>query len=196
MARKRWTAKSETTSELLKFREKKKWQINFRRYIIERSPCPLYAPYFGLDIENIRRWFEYQFINDLSWDNFAKKWHFDHIIPVTYFDFSDEEDLTMCWNFVNIRVKKTSFDQFRENRLGLLTAKSFFQELFDKTNYPPCFKLLQKINKIELSELVSSVHQQAFILKHLNYLDQIKDFDTYEFELLNNGMDLSAIKDS
>ena len=62
--------------------------------LFERNPCPLYAPYFGLDIENIRKWFEYQFTNELNWENFGKKWQFDHIIPVTYFDHS-----TMKKNF-------------------------------------------------------------------------------------------------
>ncbi|MFI5132361.1 MAG: hypothetical protein ACHQFX_20330, partial [Chitinophagales bacterium] len=85
MSRKRWTPQKEVTPALLKFREKRKWQISLRRYVIDKSPCPLYAPYFGLDIENLRKWFEMQFSDNIAWGDFGKKWQFDHIIPVTYF---------------------------------------------------------------------------------------------------------------
>src|SRR5687767_12045954 len=105
MERKRWTPQTEITPSLLKFRAKRKWQINLRRYVIDQSPCPLYAPYFGLDIKNLRSWFEYQFTEDISWDDFGKKWQLDHVIPVTYFEHSQEDELKMCWNFTNLRVE-------------------------------------------------------------------------------------------
>src|SRR4030095_7188418 len=101
MARKRWTPVEESSPSLEKFREKKKWQINLRRYVINKSPCPQYAPYFGLDISNLRKWFELQFSPEMSWDNFGKAWQFEHIIPAAYFDFSNDEELKLCWSFIN-----------------------------------------------------------------------------------------------
>jgi hypothetical protein len=52
MKRKRWTAKTEVDASLLQFREKRKWQIALRRYILERNKSTYYAPFFGLSIEN------------------------------------------------------------------------------------------------------------------------------------------------
>ncbi|MEI9808197.1 MAG: hypothetical protein WDO16_10140 [Bacteroidota bacterium] len=194
MARKRWSAKQDITPALLKLREKRKWQINLRRYVIEQSPCPYYAPYFGLDIANIRKWFEIQFENGVGWGDFAKKWQFDHIIPVTFFDFTQEAELKMCWNFTNIRVELFQRNKDRGNRLDVLAAKGYFEELYKKTLYLPCQKLLEKIDKIELSEMVSTERQQAFITENRNYLDTIETYTMFEFELLNRGRDIAEVK--
>lgn len=194
MARKRWAAKTEITPALLKFREKRKWQIALRRYVLDKGLCVFYASYFGLDIENLRKWFEIQFEPGVSWDDFAQKWQFDHIIPVTYFDFSDEIELKMCWNFTNIRVEKFQRNKDRGNRLDILAAKGYFEELYKKTLYVPCLKLLEKIDKIELSEIVSTEKQQLFIMENRSYLDMIENYSAFEFELLNSGRDINEVK--
>lgn len=194
MNRKRWQAKTEVTPELLKFREKRKWQIALRRYVIEKSPAPFYAPYFGLDIENLRKWFEYQFNEQLSWETFAKNWQFDHIIPVTYFDSEDEKELKMCWNFTNLRVEPLQLNKNRGNRIDILWAKGYFRELYEKTNYRPCKNLLDKIDRIEASEILSTVGQQAFIMEHADYLHQIEGYNVFEFELLNHGRTIEEVK--
>ena len=169
MARKRWTLNKEITPSLLKFREKRKWQIALRRYVLEKNTCAGYAPYFGLDIENIRKWFEVQFDYGVGWADFGKKWQFDHIIPVTYFDFSNENDLKICWNFTNIRVEQFQRNKDCGNRLDVLAAKGYFNELYKTTNYPPCLKLLNKIDEIELTEIVSSEKQKQFIIEFRGY---------------------------
>ncbi|HEV8285538.1 MAG TPA: hypothetical protein VGQ09_14590 [Chitinophagaceae bacterium] len=192
--RKKWVFKSETTPSLLKFREKRKWQIALRRYILEKNPCSFYAPYFGLDIENIRKWIEIQFDKDLNWENFGKEWQFDHIIPVTYFDFGNDEELRLCWNFINVRVEKFDGNKNRGNRLDIIAAKSFFIDLYEKTQYLPSLKLVEKITRIELSELTSTKSQKDFISEKKDYLDIISSYSSFEFDLLNNGRSLSEVQ--
>ena len=194
MARKQWQAKTEITPALVKFREKRKWQIALRRYVLEKNACVFYAPYFGLDIENMRKWFEYQFENEVGWKDFGKKWQFDHIIPVTYFDFTDEKDLKLCWNFTNLRVEGFQQNKDRGNRVDVLGAKSYFTELYEKTQYKPCKDLLEKIRRIELSELMSSEQQQAFLLEYRDYLKHIENFSSFEFELLNSGRPIDEVQ--
>jgi len=194
MARKKWQAKTDITPSLLKFREKRKWQIALRRYLLERNPCVFYAPYFGLDIERMRNWFELQFEKGMGWQGFGQKWQFDHIIPVTYFDFTDEKELKMCWNFTNLRVEAFQRNKDRGNRIDILGAKNYFKELFDKTQYKPCKDLLEKIVRIELSELISSEQQQSFIIKYRDYLKHIENYSSFEFELLNSGRPVDKVK--
>ena len=193
MARKRWSPKLVVTTSHIKFREKRKWQIALRRYVLEKSICFAYAPYFGLDIVNMRQWFEYQFQEGIEWGNFGEKWQFDHIIPVTHFDFSDETELKMCWNFTNIRVEQFQLNKNRGNRLDVPAAKNFFKELYESTQYEPCRKLLMKIDKIELSEFVSTEAQQSFIRDHQDYLKMIEGFSHFEFELLNSGRSIEEV---
>ena len=194
MARKKWQAKTEVTPMILESREKRKWQINLRRYVLERSPCPQYAPYFGLDILNIRKWFEYQFENGLTWENFGEKWQFDHVIPVTYFDHNDEQELRLCWNFTNIRVEPLEMNKNRGSSIDVLGAKSYFDELYKRTNYPITKELRDKITKIELSELMSSGPQQKFLDDHKDYLAHIENYSVFEFELLNHGRSIDDIR--
>jgi hypothetical protein len=185
--------KSVPTEALLKFREKRKWQIALRRYVIHENICIDYAPYFGLDIKNMRQWFEYQFRDEIGWVDFGKKWQFDHIVPVTYFDFSNKQELKMCWNFTNIRVEHFQKNKDRGNRLDVLAAKNFFKELYEATHYLPCLKLLEKIHNIELSEFVSTNAQQAFIRDHQEYLKMIEGYSHFEFELLNSGRSIAEV---
>lgn len=193
MPGKKVSVNTSPTPSILKFREKRKWQINLRRYVLERSPCPYYAPYFGLDIENLRQWFEYQFKEGCGWHNFGKEWQFDHIIPVTFFDFSKEDELKLCWNFTNLRAEHFQRNKDRGNRMDVLAAKSYFKELYDKTGYPLCLKLLQKIDEIEISELVSTEAQQKFIKDHSEYLKMIEGYSHFEFELLNAGRSIEEV---
>src|SRR5688500_18764886 len=99
MPRKKWSPKTEITPELIKFREKRKWLVALRRYVVDGQPSFAYAPYFALNIKKLREWFEIQFDKEMSWNNFGEAWQFDHIIPVVYFNYSDKNDLKLCWNF-------------------------------------------------------------------------------------------------
>lgn len=192
MARKAWTAQEKVTPDLLKFREKRKWQIAYRRYVLEKKPGSFYAPYFGLDIETLRRWFEAQFDTGIGWADFGKKWQFDHIIPVTFFDFTNTAELKLCWNFVNLRVESLPSD--KSKGLDTSFAKSFFGELYTKTLYSPCKKLLEKITRIESSEIVDAEKQMAFLKKHKSYLDVIETYSSFEFEMLNSGRSVAEVK--
>jgi hypothetical protein len=193
MPRKKWTPKVEINEALLKFRAKRRWQIALRRYIIEKNPCFAYAPYFSLDIENFRKWIEIQFDEELNWDNFSTKWQFDHILPVTYFNFESEHELRLCWNFINVRVEKFQLNKNKGNRPDIHAAKSLFETLYQKTNYGPALKMVQKIDQIEISEIKSTLKQQDFMNVNMDYLKKIADFSDFEFARLNYGIPLSEI---
>jgi hypothetical protein len=193
MARKQTIPKEEATEALLKFREKRKWQLSMRRYIIERSPSEAYAPYFGLDIENFRKWIESQFEQSLNWKNFGSLWQFDHIVPVTYFDFGCEEELKLCWNFINIRVEKFQLNKNRGNRIDVLAVKPYFQDLYNKTGYSLCLKMIDKINEVEVSNIESQPHLEHFIIQNKEHLEAISSLSNDEFNKLNKGVQLKDI---
>ncbi|HEY2721101.1 MAG TPA: hypothetical protein VGI82_05230 [Chitinophagaceae bacterium] len=192
MARKRWQAKLEITPSLVKSRDKRKWQIALRRYVLEKNPSSFYAPYFGLDIETLRKWFEYQFTNGISWNDFGQKWQFDHILPVTYFDFADEHELKMCWNFLNLKIH--NLQQTSSKNSNITWVKSYFKELYHKTGYKICSDLLDKIFQIENRNDLDFAQQQKFILEHFDYLKTIEGYSSFEFELLNSGRPLGEIQ--
>ena len=54
--------------------------------------------------------------------------------------------------------------------------------------------MLNKINEIELADLVSTESQHAFIIEHREYLDMIENYTAFEFELVNSGRDINEVK--
>ncbi|CAN5893082.1 hypothetical protein BH11BAC4_BH11BAC4_05040 [soil metagenome] len=191
--RKKWTPNEEITDALLKFREKRKWQLAFRRYILERNTSQFYAPYFGLDIEKYRKWIELQFNEGLNWDNFGTAWQFDHLVPVAYFDFSKEEDLFLCWNFINIRVEKLELNKSKGNRIDVLAVKPYFQALFDKTQNAICKRMIEKIGEIEVANVVSEPALEDFLINQKTQLEQLASLSVEEFARLNKGTSLKDI---
>lgn len=183
----------ETPESLLKKREKRKWQIALRRYVVQKAQSGAYARYFGLDIEIFREWIAIQFKDGLSWDNFAEKWQFDHIVPVAYFDFNNEEDLLLCWNFINIRVEKIEHNKARGNRIDVMGVRTYFEDLYDRTKYPFCLRMLQKIKVIEVNNIESNKELEAFIINNQLYFKQIALFDQADFQRLNQGASISTV---
>ncbi len=183
----------ETPESLLKKREKRKWQIALRRYVIEKAQSSAYARYFGLDIKFFREWIAIQFKEDLSWENFAKNWQFDHIVPVAYFDFANEEDLLLCWNFINIRVEKIEHNKARGDRIDAMGVRTYFEDLYNRTKYPFCLRMLDKIATIEVANIESNKELEAFIIKNQAYFDQISQFHQADFQRLNQGASISNV---
>lgn len=178
---------------IIKFREKKKWQIALRRYVLERNICVEYAPYFGLDIENMRNWFECQFNGVVGWGDFATKWQFNHIIPVAFFDFSKTEELKLCWNFTNISIEFLDVVNEKVNRFNVLAAKQYYTAIYETTKYPVCKKLLSKITQIEQCDIMSTESRQVFIKDHKEYFQLTENYTAHEFELLNRGKSINEI---
>jgi hypothetical protein len=192
--RKKWEAKTEITPSLLKFREKRKWQISLRRYVLDKAKCYYYAPFFGLDNTSFREWIELQFDETLSWENFSTAWQFDHIVPVNYFDFNIVDDMKLCWNFINIRVEKCDLNKGRGNRIDVIAAKTYFEVLYKETGLGICQKMIEKISSIEVSQISSHQKLESFILKEKKFLDMASSLTADEFEKINMGVSMEEIE--
>lgn len=182
--RKRWTPKKQLNSVDLVDREKKKWQLNFRRYVIEKLPCIKYAPFFGLDIENLRKWISYYFDEDMNWGNFGTVWKFTHFLPISFFDFSKEEDLKLCWNFFNMKAEKINNESSKD--IEILNVSNYFKELYFLTKQPILLNYIEKIN----SYLQKKITIQQNFIDFLNYnkvlLNDLKDFNEVDYYKLNS----------
>lgn len=193
MTRKKWTPKSEVDETLLQFREKRKWQIALRRYILEKQKCLSYAPYFGLDNTKFREWIELQFDIDQQWENFSSAWYLDHVVPVAYFDFTNENDLRLCWNFINIRVSRTDKSGVNSQNVNALAAKHYFETLYQKTNHPLCASMIDKIEQIEAEQTSDHKALESFLVQNKHYLAAAQHFTAEDFNRLNTGTELNVL---
>lgn len=191
--RKKWTPKTGVTAEDIRFKEKRKWQIALRRYLLDKQPSAYYAPYFGLDIETFREWIAAQFDQDCNWDNFSKNWQLELIVPASYFDFNKQEELRLAWNFINIRVDDLSKSDQSSGKLSLLTAKKYFFELFKATGYEPCNKMVRKIEELEHLLVPTLESRSRFMSEKQNYLRTLAGFTEEDMRKLNEGMELELV---
>ncbi len=183
----------EATSSAFKFKEKRKWQIALRRYILQNNQTSAYASYFGLDIQGFRNWIELQFTEGLNWDNFGTAWQFDHIVPVAFFDFEQEQDLYLCWNFINIRVERLDDQTNKANKAALLVIKNHFDHLFNKTGLQVCRQMVNRIQQMEASVSLYNPKQEIFIKENKEKIETIVGLTAGEMSLFNQGTSLKDI---
>ncbi len=175
------------------FKEKRKWQIALRRYILNRNKSSEYAPYFGIDSENFRKWIALQFTGAQNWDNFSDAWQFDHIVPIGCFDLKNDEDLKLCWNFINIRVESIDKDKLRGKLPEIFTAQHYFQQLFQTTGLLFCSKMLEKIKKIEQAAITDTEKLAGFIAENHGYLEKLIALAPYDYDKLNSGTSIDRV---
>ena len=181
------------TSCAHKFKEKRKWQIALRRYILENNQTSSYAPYFGIDIQGFRNWIELQFTEGLNWGNFGLAWQFDHIVPVAFFDFEQEKDLHLCWSFINIRVAKLDEQTNKANKTAFLVVRKYFNDLFIKTGFLVCRQMVEKIQQMEASVIMCNPEQEVFIKENKEKIEALSGLTAGEMSLFNQGTSLKDI---
>lgn len=59
--------------------------------------------YLGVDMSFFKKFLEYQFSFEMSWDNYATVWEVDHVVPCSYFDLTDDESKKRCFAWTNMR---------------------------------------------------------------------------------------------
>ena len=66
-----------------------------------RKSNPTYK-YLGCDIQYFKKWLEFQFTDNINWNN-MNEWHIDHITPCIEYDLTNEEQQKICFNWQNLR---------------------------------------------------------------------------------------------
>ncbi|WP_109744952.1 hypothetical protein [Arcicella aurantiaca] len=101
--------------------------------------------YIVLSRTDFREYIEHQFLEGMTWDNYCSVWEIDHIIPVGEFDMANEDDLKLCWHYLNlmplfrkdneIKAHSLYFAKIElEKRLNVLPSNPILKALKEKTN--------------------------------------------------------------
>jgi hypothetical protein len=85
-----------------KHNKKKKLQIGLRRLYSTKNPSKEILKYLSIDKENFIDYINSKLLDGMTMENFGPVWGIDHIVPVELFDLNDEDDLKLCYNFINI----------------------------------------------------------------------------------------------
>lgn len=88
----------------------------FSRYFNKEKPTLKYLKYFDYNLKDLYNHLEKQFKNGMTWGNYGTIWHIDHIIPQSWFDFSNIEEIKKCWSLDNLQPLLISENCRKGNR--------------------------------------------------------------------------------
>lgn len=72
-----------------------------RRIIIHKKLSK--SIYLKCNYSFLKKWIEFQFEKWMNWENYGMKWHFDHIIPISKFNFNNKNEIYICYNWTNLQ---------------------------------------------------------------------------------------------
>jgi len=72
----------------------------------------------GCDIETAKKHIESLFTEGMTWENHGLYgWHIDHIIPIDFFDLTNEEEQKKCFNYKNLQPLWADDNIHKSNKL-------------------------------------------------------------------------------
>jgi hypothetical protein len=57
----------------------------------------------GCDVKFLKSYLENKFLPTMTWDNYGKVWHIDHIMPCAKFNLADPEEQRRCFYYTNLQ---------------------------------------------------------------------------------------------
>jgi hypothetical protein len=74
----------------------------------------------------IKEWLEFNFEEDMTWENYGTLWNIDHTIPCILFDMKDDAQVHLCFDWKNLMPKYVINNL--KKRSKMLPYLVFFQE--------------------------------------------------------------------
>ena len=57
----------------------------------------------GCSSKELKAYLEFKFLPTMTWENYGKLWHVDHILPCSSFDLTNEEQQKICFHYTNLQ---------------------------------------------------------------------------------------------
>jgi hypothetical protein len=82
--------------------------------------------YLGTTMTIIIKWLEYNFEENMNWENYGKYWEIDHTIPISLFDINNENEMLLCFCWMNLMPMLKIKNSKKSNKI--LLFRIFLQE--------------------------------------------------------------------
>ena len=98
----------------------------------------------GCSSNAIRKWLEYNFTEEMTWENHGTYWHIDHVILCSMFNMLDYDERKTCFNWQNTRPlnalknlkrKKLSLQDLLNQEIKLFYFKKHVDDFGDHQGY-------------------------------------------------------------
>ena len=111
----------------MQYNERKKYEIQFRRWLFNKSPSKRLDTILG-DKQKYVLYFKKLLGSMLKFEDHAKTWQIDHIVPIVNFKI---EEIDLCWSMENLRVMGKEANRLKgaslaESRLEIDLRLNYF----------------------------------------------------------------------
>lgn len=120
--------------------------------------------YIGCSYNLLKEWLEYRFDDKMSWDNYGKYWHIDHIIPSSSFNYENKYEIYLCNNWKNLQPLESKENIFKSDKI---TAYYIFNNIIHLNRF---------ITKKSLNKEYQGIKETLYWLReNLRYGKKLSD---------------------
>ena len=83
--------------------------------------------YLRCSIQHLKSWLEFQFYDEITFENYGKYWHIDHTLPVNCFNFENEIEIMKCFCWINLRPLRADKNIRKSDKVDM--REYLFQEI-------------------------------------------------------------------
>ena len=117
------------------FRMKKIIRSRFKKTVLGKKKYSKILDYINVNLEYFLKWIEFNFDENMTWENQGTYWDVEHIKPCASFNLLIEDDIKLCFNWKNLRPcektennkKSDTIDkkliEYYDNRVNLFITK-------------------------------------------------------------------------
>ena len=98
---------------------------------------------------NLKKFVEHienQFYENISFDNYGKEWHIDHIIPCNFFDLLDVNQIKACCHYTNLQPLLISHNLDKSDKLNWIHPVKKIQPTFLRLVISKYLNIPKKVN--------------------------------------------------
>lgn len=171
-------------NELIK--ERRKYDIEFKitenlrtkiHNVLSNKNRPSSEKLIGCNRTILIEFLEFQFDENMNWNNYGKEWHIDHVLPINKFNLINENEQKICFNWKNLQPLHRFENQSKSDTF---MPHMFFNHLITLMRF-----LKYKSLNIEYQGVVERLH---WLREKLRYGENLKDDklnNTFNFEMGN-----------
>jgi len=83
----------------------------------------------GCPVELLIDWLEFNFDDKMTWDNYGKYWHMDHIIPCASFDLEKKDQRLKCFSWKNIAPLEARKNESKHDKIDKIIIEYYEKRL-------------------------------------------------------------------
>lgn len=109
----------------------------------------------GCELDFLKKWFEYQFTNDMNFKNHGSKWHIDHVIPCNKFDMLDETDKNRCFNWTNLQPLNAKINMSKKDKININEILNHQTKILNFLNSENITLTQHNMNQYDLNKYIN-----------------------------------------